>query len=575
MSTAPVPAGTGAAPAALPDEVDVVVVGSGVAGLSVALRLAGRRRVLVLSRGDGLDGSTPWAQGGIAAAVRDTDDPAAHAADTLAAAAGAGDPAAVAELVGAAPGAVVDLLGLGARLDRDPDGRLSVTREGGHHADRIVHAGGDATGAEVARCLHAAVAAAGVPVRTGTRVVEVLTTAGDGPDRSVTGVLLAGPDGRAWTVAAPAVVLATGGIGHAYASSTNPDGVTGDGLALALRAGAVLTDLEFVQFHPTALWTGPDASGRVPLVSEAVRGAGAVLRDVTGARVMSGHHPLGDLAPRDVVARAITQRLERAPGGVGDHVLLDTTSLGAATIRRRFPTMLAACAAIGLDPVTDPVPVAPAEHFLCGGIRTDGWGRTGVTGLYAVGEVAATGVHGANRLASNSLLEGLVFGRRTADRLLLDPPVRPRTGPAVPVSSTVDRTVDRCLDAAADWELSGEGGADAEKVRAVLSRHAGIRRDGAGLATADDLLADVGSDVGSDVAGPAGDLRTVARAVVAAAAARTESRGCHWRTDAPAADPAWADRVVTVRLAADGRPVARVGLRHPPDRAGTNSGGAR
>ena len=567
VAAATTTASTAATGQTTPERVDVVVVGSGVAGLSVALGLAGRARVLVVSSGGADAGSTAWAQGGIAAAVRDGDDPAAHARDTELAGAGACDPGAVAVLAGAAPSAVADLIRAGARLDPDHGvgaaglgaaevRRPAVTREGGHRADRIVHAGGDATGAEVSRVLLAALAGTGTAVVTGTRVEDMLT-GGDGPDRWVTGVALRGPDGVRRVVAAPAVVLATGGIGHAYASSTNPPGVTGDGLALALRAGAVLADVEFVQFHPTALWTGPDAGGRLPLVSEAVRGAGAVLRDVTGARVMGGGdpagtgHPLGDLAPRDVVARAITERLAQAPGGVGDHVLLDTTGLGAEVVRRRFPTMVAACAAIGLDPVTQPVPVAPAEHFLCGGIRADTWGRTGVPGLYAVGEVAATGVHGANRLASNSLLEGLVVGRRTADRLLLDPPA-PRPGTPVLDCGPVAGSGGPAAGAAAC-----DDGPAPDKVRAVLSRHAGIRRSGAGLATAAELLAPCRPVAGTGVR----ELATVALAVVAAAAARVESRGCHWREDTPTPADDWAARVVEVTLGTDGLPTARVAAR--------------
>lgn len=531
------------------DEADVVVVGSGVAGLSVALCIVQNRvpgggagagsQVVVLSKGGPEDGSTSWAQGGVAAAIAPGDTPGAHALDTMVAGAGACDPDTVDTLVGEGPARLADLIAAGARFETDGQGALSVTREGGHHADRIVHAGGDATGGEVSRALLSAAADAGVEVWTGTRVRQVLTAEVDGR-RVVTGVLVTGPDGTLRVLAAPEVVLATGGIGHAYASSTNPAGVTGDGLALAVRAGAVLTDLEFVQFHPTALWTGPSASGRLPLVSEAVRGAGATLVDGAGRPVMAGVHPLGDLAPRDIVARAIVERMADGPGGVSDHVLLDTTRLGRETVHRRFPTMVAACAAIGIDPVTEPVPVAPAEHFLCGGVRTDAWGRTGVTGLSAVGEVAATGVHGANRLASNSLLEGLVFGRRVATRLLTgtasrhDPDV-PRVLAAAASAAAATQRIDACAGRDAE--------ADAEKTRAVLSRHAGIRRDGAGLATAADILAALAP---ASAGGEASDLHLVATALVAAAAARTESRGCHWRADAPVRDPAWEDRRVLV-----------------------------
>lgn len=534
------------------DEVDVVVVGSGVAGLSVALGIVQgdpATRVVVLSKGGPQDGSTSWAQGGVAAAIAPGDTPAAHALDTMVAGAGACDPHTVDALVGEGPARLADLIAAGARFETDSRGVLSVTREGGHHADRIVHAGGDATGAEVSRALLAAAARAGIEVRTGTQVLEVLTT-GVQRHRAVTGVLVAAPDGAPRVIAAPEVVLATGGLGHAYASSTNPAGVTGDGLALALRAGAVLTDLEFVQFHPTALWTGPSATGRLPLVSEAVRGAGATLVDGAGRSVMAGVHPLGDLAPRDIVARAIVERMADGPGGVSDHVLLDTTRLGRETVHRRFPTMVAACAAIGIDPVTEPVPVAPAEHFLCGGVRTDAWGRTGVTGLSAVGEVAATGVHGANRLASNSLLEGLVFGRRVATRLLAG--TAPRLAPDTSrVLTAAAAEATRAAASAADRDAA----ADTEKTRAVLSRHAGIRRDGAGLATAAEILATL---TPSSLRAGGSDLHLVATALVAAASARTESRGCHWRSDTPAPSTTWEGRQVVVALDRDGRPTTTV-----------------
>ncbi len=554
------------------DEVDVVVVGSGVAGLSVALGVVGDRaryrardgvrasagpRVVVLSKGGPQDGSTSWAQGGVAAAIAPGDTPAAHALDTMVAGAGACDPHTVDALVGEGPARLADLITAGALFETDSRGTLSVTREGGHHADRIVHAGGDATGAEVSRALLAAAARAGIEVWTDTRVLEVLTTGVDGHP-AVTGVLVTGPDGGLRVLAAPEVVLATGGLGHAYASSTNPVGVTGDGLALALRAGAVLTDLEFVQFHPTALWTGPSATGRLPLVSEAVRGAGATLLDGAGRPVMGGVHPLGDLAPRDIVARAIVERMADGPGGVSDHVLLDTTRLGRETVHRRFPTMVAACAVIGIDPVTEPVPVAPAEHFLCGGVRTDAWGRTGVTGLSAVGEVAATGVHGANRLASNSLLEGLVFGRRVATRLLAGTAARhdPDTA-SVLAAAGAAAEVAREVDAAAGRDAE----ADAEKTRAVLSRHVGIRRDGAGLATAGEILETLAP---ASVDGEGSQLHLVATALVAAAAARTESRGCHWRADAPVPDPAFEHRRVVVTRHPDGAVTATVEPRDAP-----------
>jgi len=484
---------------------DVVVVGAGVAGLSTALGLAHTRRVVVLEAGDG---STPWAQGGIATAFG-ADTPAAHADDTLVAGAHEGDVAAVHVLVEEGPGRVAELIASGALFDRDDSGALAQTYEGGHHHPRVIHAGGDATGAEVARTLRAAAAAAGVEIRQAH--VSGLTRDADG---RVTGVIT-----ESGSIAARAVVLATGGIGNAYLASTNPAAVRGDGIALALRAGAALVDMEFVQFHPTALFTGA-TEGQLPLVTEAVRGAGAVLRDDAGIAFMADKHPSADLAPRDVVAREIDAVMTR--DGV-DHVWLDARGIDAAGFARRFPTVLGSCAAIGVDPARELIPVAPAEHFLCGGVRTDARGATDVPGLYAVGEVAATGVHGANRLASNSLLEGLVFGRRLAASLTLALPPQPAGLGLV--------------------ELGADD--DADKIRAVLSRYAGIRRDGAGLAVAAAQLDGLGD----------GPLATVARAVVAAATARAESRGCHFRTDHPEAATTGRNPVA-ITLDADGRPEA-------------------
>jgi L-aspartate oxidase len=486
-------------------ETDVVVLGAGVAGLSTALGLAATRQVVVLDAGAG---STPWAQGGIAAAFG-SDGPADHADDTMTAGAGACDADAVRLLVEEGPQRVAEFIALGGRLDRDADGELARTVEGGHHAARIVHAGGDATGAEVYRALRAAVLAAGVEIRA-TSAAGLLRAASG----AVVGVEL--QDGA--RLLARAVVLATGGLGYLYRASTNPAAVRGDGLALALRAGAALSDLEFVQFHPTALYTGA-TEGQLPLVSEAVRGAGAVLIDATGERIMAGRHPLEDLAPRDIVAREIDAVMTR---NRVDHVYLDARSV--PDFARRFPTVFAECAAIGIDPAVQPIPVAPAEHFLCGGVRVDRRGATDVTGLYAVGEVAATGVHGANRLASNSLLEGMVFGRRLAAELTLQLP---------PVES---------VDTAQTIELGEDENSQA--VRELMTRYAGIRRDGNGLAIALDELAELGT----------GPLALVARAVVLAAAERTESRGCHWRSDFPQTQPLGGAHHVVVRLDEDGQP---------------------
>ncbi|MGW9308094.1 L-aspartate oxidase [Saccharomonospora azurea] len=519
-------------------DADVVVVGSGVAGLTAAVRAVELGlRTLVVTKGRLPDGNTRWAQGGVAVVLPDEgasgdDSLDAHVADTLAAGGGLCDAAAVRSIVGAGPDAVNRLLRGGARFDSDASGRLARTREGGHSAFRVIRAGGDATGAEVQRCLE--VAAEGLPVLEHHVAVDALTTASG----QVCGVrVLAGPDATPGVVRARAVVLATGGLGQLYRSTSNPEQATGDGLALALRAGASAADLEFVQFHPTVLYT-PRAKGRCPLVTEAVRGEGAVLVDAAGRRVMQGVHPLGDLAPRDVVSAAITHRLASAPGGVDDHVYLDAT--GIAGFAARFPTVAAACAAAGIDPERDPIPVVPAAHFACGGVVTDTHGRTDVLGLYAAGEVARTGLYGANRLASNSLLEGLVMGRRAAEAVAADlgagrlPRGEARPGP-VPVVPVAARPA----------------------LQRLMSRYAGIGRDADGMAVAGSALDVSTNDTPLWTVGAVEDaaLTLVARAVLAAASAREETRGCHVRHDRPERDDRIWQRSQTVRLNPSGQPV--------------------
>jgi len=484
-------------------EADVVVVGSGAAGMTAALAAARHgRRVLLLTKEDVGGGATPLAQGGLAAAVGPGDDPARHLRDTLAAGAGLCDLAAVAALVTEAPGEIARLAGRGARLDR-----TALHLEAGHSRHRIVTAGGDAIGAEVHRVLRAAVAASPVQVLTGCVALDALTD----DQGSVSGVLagLADDNGalRAGTVTARAVVLATGGFGQAYATTTSPAGLTGDGLALAARAGAELRDLEFVQFHPTVLWQ-ETALGQRPLLTEALRGAGAVLVDATGRRIMAGRHPLGDLAPRDVVSAAMREE-------PGDHLWLDATALGRAVLERDFPTVTALCRARGIDPAAEPVPVAPGAHYACGGIRAGLDGRTSVTGLYAVGEAASTGVHGANRLASNSLTEALIAGRRAGERLGRDLPP-PAAWHLPPAGPGVDPAIRPGLAAA-------------------MSRDAGVLRDRDDLERLQDTLAQVPAARTLDLATvEATSLHAVSVLVAAAALARAESRGCHrWRDAAP------------------------------------------
>jgi L-aspartate oxidase len=501
---------------------DVLVVGSGVAGLTAALHLREQGlHVTVVTKVNIDDGSTRWAQGGIAAVLDPLDTPEAHAFDTEIAGVGLCDPAAVRVLVEEGPARVRELMRLGAAFDRNPDGSLMLTREGGHRADRIVHAGGDATGAEVQRALHEAVHHdPWIRLVEHALVLDLLRTA-DGRACGLTlHVLGEGAEDGVGAILARAVVLATGGMGQVYASTTNPAVSTGDGVALALRAGATVTDVEFVQFHPTSFVTASVTSVQRPLISEALRGEGAHLVDDAGKRFMVGQHELAELAPRDIVAKGI-HRVLRQSGG--DHVFLDARHLGAEFLEHRFPTIVASTRAAGVDPATELIPVAPAAHYASGGVHTDLSGRTSIPGLYACGEVACTGVHGANRLASNSLLEGLVFARRIADDIARDLP--PQADPVAPPATPSWVTVP---------EIRGE-------LQRAMTRGAGVLRSAGSLAAAAKELSRLGEQRGTarNAAWEATNLLTVASALVASAWTRRETRGCHWREDYPTAADEW------------------------------------
>lgn len=547
-------------------ETDVVVVGSGVAGLSVALACHARGAAVTVVTKAVLDaGSTRWAQGGIAAALAENDTPRLHLDDTLTAGAGLCDPAAVALLVGDGPARVRELAARGTRFDRAAGGTFALTREGGHGRERVAHAGGDATGAEIERALIAAVRAAAeggrLAVLEHAFVVDLLTGRGPGAGAApasgahnrISGVTVhvlgAGSSDGVGEVAAHAVVLATGGLGQVFAVTTNPDVSTGDGIALALRAGAAVADVEFVQFHPTALWVPDAPNGRRPLVTEALRGEGAVLRDSAGRAVMAGAHPLGDLAPRDVVTRQMWRVM--ADSG-GDHLFLDARALGAEHLAHRFPTVLELCAQVGVDPARDLIPVAPAAHYASGGVLTDLDGRTSLAGLYACGEASCTGVHGANRLASNSLLEGVVYAARVAAAILPDDGATaalaegtgPLDGGFASARAARNDTVPEVL-------LAGQARTE---LAAAMSEGAGVRRSSESLRRAGRTLQSLpSSSVGEPQSWQATNLRTVATVLLASAAAREESRGCHWREDHPGERARWQLRL-GVTLSDSGEP---------------------
>ena len=480
-----------------------VIIGGGLAGLMTALRLAPQPVILLAKTPLAQGAASAWAQGGVAAAVGEDDDPALHAADTLAAGDGLSDPAVAARIAAAAPAAIAELQRYGVAFDRDAQGRFALGLEAAHGRRRIVHVTGDGTGAAIMRALVAAVAATpSITVVEGLEARRLLVD-----DRGISGVLAAGP-WSACLLATRRVVLATGGLGGLYAHTTNPLGAIGQGVALAARAGAALCDMEFVQFHPTALAVGLDP---MPLVSEAVRGEGAVLVDETGERFMAGQGR-AELEPRDVVSRAVAAHI-----AAGHRAFLDAREALGAGFAAHFPGIAARCRAAGIDPAIQPIPVRPAAHYHMGGIAVDAEGRSTVEGLWACGEAAATGLHGANRLASNSLLEAVVTAGFVADSIAGAssgrlPAPRPVALPPAP---------------------------DPGALRALVSETLDVVRERAGLDAAIARLQPLAFRVGG-----AADPALVALLIATAALAREESRGGHWRADFPHPSPAWARRLV-------------------------------
>ena len=505
---------------------DVIVIGSGIAGLTAALSARDKGLSVLLLTKDVLStGSTSWAQGGIAAALGPGDSPDQHFQDTLEAGAGLCDQESVRILVQEGPAAVKRLINLGATFDLDSSGNVALTREGGHRRDRIAHAGGDATGAEISRALVAKVLAdPKVRIFEHALVLDLLKDKNERVCGVTLHVMGKGKIDGVGAALARAVVLATGGLGAVFQQTTNPLVATGDGVALALRAGATVADLEFVQFHPTVLWSGPDSRGSQPLISEAVRGEGAILRNINGEAFMSTIHPMKDLAPRDVVAHAVHEEIIKSGK---PYVYLDGTKLGENIWLQRFPNILSSCRKIGIDPLVDLIPVVPAAHYASGGVVSDMTGKTDIPGLFAVGECANTGVHGANRLASNSLLEGLVVAERVANHLI-DLPKQSEP--------LIENTPTNLID-----------GKVRKDITETTTTGAGAVRNAIGLNKTIDKLSELAkktTKLSSTQSWEATNLLTVSSFLSNAALRREESRGSHWRSDFPERnDSRWLVRI--------------------------------
>ena len=499
----------------------VVVVGAGIAGLMAARKLAPIRVTVLCKRRLGSGAATDWAQGGIAAALGADDSPSLHAIDTQRAGAGISDARIVKILTSDAPARIEELLDLGATFDRDASGELALGREAAHQRRRIVKAGGDATGHEILKTLIAA-------VRESPSITVVDNVTADDiilRDGRVSGVYAHEHGGNAYAYHANAVVLATGGIGRLYRYTTNPIEATGDGIAMAARSGAMLADMEFVQFHPTALAIGADP---MPLVTEAVRGEGAVLLNDLGERFMLAIHPDAELAPRDVVARAIFEQLQR-----GRLVGLDARTAIGDAFPTEFPTVFGFCRDAGIDPRTARIPVAPAAHYYMGGIAVDEWGRSSLEGLWACGEASASGVHGANRLASNSLLEALVYGSRVSENIATTHPER---------AQPHDVPFEAPLRAAPQGD--GNESQAISDLRNVMYANVGLVRNEFGLREALSRIEELEHSfphAGNELR----NLLVVGRLIAEAALARKESRGSHYRSDYSATDDALAKRSFT------------------------------